>query len=97
VPVNRTKPRPGVLYLGPHPDDPDTRLALRGRANLAMKFTDSGLAWWRCPYCGARAKWKPRAGCSKNVALAHEGWCAVPTNAELLAAPQNAPGRPRSE
>jgi hypothetical protein len=64
-----------VLYLGPSPDHPDPGLALRARANLALKVR--GRRWsWTCPYCGSQARGKIRPG-PQDVYLPHEAWCPV--------------------
>ena len=73
-----------VAYIGPHPDASDPRLALRGRANLAVRVTPSGWLKWRCPYCGSKTKVKLRPRNYAGVHLLHEPWCPVPLDEEVL-------------
>lgn len=70
-----------ILYVGPSPWDPDPGLALRGRANLALRIS-GGWARWRCPYCGAKTKVKLRPGRATVLDLVHEEWCPVLTDRE---------------
>lgn len=69
--------RESVVYIGPRPDVPDPRLALRARANLAIRVTPSGWLKWRCPNCHSEIEVKLRPGKCMELYLLHEPWCPV--------------------
>jgi hypothetical protein len=69
-----------LLFIGPSPDDPDPALALRG--NMRFEVEGDRLTV-TCPYCGAVAKKRLRAGTIGRIEIVHEDWCPVPTDREL--------------